>query len=138
MNEKLENYLLYYVDDDWAPISEFDTTVRKIDPENYSREFVLKVIREVAAKGYIEFGAFPGGGRSWEPWNVSIDEAMSRIAHGYNEETGYLDITYDGIGTNEVFRANITDAGRLRLHKLGDPYKKYGDPWAGDPFIHAR
>ncbi|MEU1547961.1 hypothetical protein [Nocardia sp. NPDC005745] len=58
MIEKLENFLLYNVSDDWAPIGEFDGTIEKIAAEEYSRTYVLDVIRELANEGHIEFGAF--------------------------------------------------------------------------------
>ncbi|GAA5056644.1 hypothetical protein [Nocardia callitridis] len=137
MNTKLENFLLYAIADDWAAIAEFDASVRKISPDEYSRREVLRIIRELASRSYISLGAFPGGGRSWEPWDVSLDEEIRRIALGYNNAHGYLDISDDEIGSNEVFRAAITQEGRKRLQDLGDPYEKYGDPWADDPFLRA-
>ncbi|MFD0363892.1 hypothetical protein ACFQZZ_20775 [Nocardia sp. GCM10030253] len=137
MNEKLENFLLYGISDDWAAVAEFDGNVKKISPEIYSRSKVLEIIREIAERGYIQLGAFPGGGRSWEPWDVSIDVAMDRIAHGYNGVAGYMSVPEDDIGSNEVFRAAITDGGRERLRELGDPYEKYGDPWSDDPLLRV-
>lgn len=137
MNKKLENFLLHAISDDWAAIAEFDADVEKISPENYSRDHVLQVIREMAEKGYIRLGAFPGQGRTWEPWNTPIDEAIHRIAYGYNHIPGYLEISEDEIGSNEVFRAAITEKGRRRLAELGDPYQNYGDPWSDDPYLRA-
>ncbi|MGY5309689.1 hypothetical protein [Nocardia gipuzkoensis] len=137
MIEKLENFLLYNVSDDWAAIGEFDGTVEKIAPEEYSRAYVLAILRELADKGYIDFGAFPGGGRSWEAWAVGAEEAIRRVSHGYNGVPGYLGIRDDEIGSNEVFRAKLTEDGRRRLQQLGDPYENYGDPWADDPYLHA-
>ncbi|MEV6322659.1 hypothetical protein AB0M45_15920 [Nocardia sp. NPDC051787] len=133
MNEKLEHFLLYELSDDWAAIATFDGMVAKITPENYSRANVLDIIRELAIKGYIRFGAFPGGGRSWESWDVPIDEALQRVAHGYNNVSGYLDIPESEIGSNEVFRADLVERGEQRLVELGNPYDKYGDPWADTP-----
>ncbi len=95
MIEKLENFLLYNVSDDWAAIGEFGGTVEKIAPEEYSRAYVLAILRELADKGYIEFGAFPGGGRSWEVWTVGTEEAIRRVSHGYNGVPGYLGIRDD-------------------------------------------
>lgn len=46
--------------DMWAPIATFDGMVARITPDHYSRENVLAVLRELATKGYIRFGAFPG------------------------------------------------------------------------------
>ncbi|NUS92739.1 MAG: hypothetical protein HOQ36_10050 [Nocardia sp.] len=37
-----------------------------------------------------------------------------------------------------MFRAEITERGRARLHALGDPYENYGDPWYDDPALNAR
>ncbi|MGQ4617310.1 hypothetical protein [Nocardia sp. R7R-8] len=130
INEKIEHFLLYELSDDWAAIATFDGMVAKINPESYSREFVLDAIREIATKGYIRFGAFPGGGRLWEAWDVTIDEAIHRIAHGHNNVSGYLEIPVSEIGSNEVFRAELIERGEQRLAELGNPYKKYGDPWA--------
>ncbi|MGQ4599532.1 hypothetical protein [Nocardia sp. R6R-6] len=133
MNEKLEHFLLHELSDDWTPIGTFDGMVAKIVPASYSRGFVLDVIRELATKGYIRFGAFPGRGRSWEPWYVTIDEALQRVAHGHNHIVGYLDISENEIGSNEVFRADLVERGEQRLAELGNPYEKYGDPWADTP-----
>ncbi|WP_249358748.1 hypothetical protein [Nocardia cyriacigeorgica] len=105
----------------------------RIAHEEYSRQAILDLIQEFAEKNYIRFGAFPGGGRLWEPWTVSIDEAIDRIAHGYNGVPGYLQIDYDAIGSNEVFRADLIEGGERRLSELGNPYEKYGDPWRGTP-----
>ncbi|WP_174188012.1 hypothetical protein [Nocardia barduliensis] len=137
MIEKLENFLLCNVSDDWAPIGEFDGTIEKIAAEEYSRTYVLDVIRELANEGHIEFGAFPGGGKGWEPWNVGIEEAIRQISDGYDGVPGYLRIPDDEIGSSEIFRAKITESGRRRLRELGDPYENYGDPWADDPYLHA-
>ncbi|MGW4737471.1 hypothetical protein [Nocardia xishanensis] len=133
MNEKLEHFLLYELSDDWAAVATFDGMVARITPEAYSRGVVLNVIRELAAKGYIRFGSFPGGGRGWEPWDVSIDEAIHRVAHGYNGIPGYLDIPESAIGSTEVFRADLLEKGEQRLAELGSPYEKYGDPWVDTP-----
>lgn len=138
MNKILENFLLYGISDDWAPLAEFEMKVRKLTPKEYSRESVLDVIRQLLESGYIRAGAFAGGGRSWEPWEVSVDEAIQRIAHGFNGVPGYLDIAEKEIGTNEVFRAELTESGRTRLEELGDPYDNYGDPWYDDPALNAR
>ncbi|WP_063009366.1 hypothetical protein [Nocardia kruczakiae] len=135
--EKLESFLLYHVSDDWAPIGEFDGTVEAVAPDEYSRSNVLAIIKELTDNGYIRLGAFPGGGRSWEPWDVPVDEAIHRISHGYNGTPGYLDIAEDEIGACEIFRAAITETGRERLRALGDPYEKYGDPWENDPYLHS-
>ncbi|MEU1998354.1 hypothetical protein ABZ511_28285 [Nocardia gamkensis] len=137
MIEKLENFLLYNVSDDSAPIGEFDGTIEKITPGEYSRAYVLRVIEELANERYIEFGSFPGGGRGWEPWHVGVEESISRISHGYNGVPGYLSIPDSEIGSNEIFRAKLTESGRRRLQELGDPYDNYGDPWADDPYLHA-
>ncbi|NEW58674.1 hypothetical protein GV794_23965 [Nocardia cyriacigeorgica] len=137
MDEKLENFLLYGISDDWAAIGEFHGTVEKLAPEDFSRKRVLEIIEELSETGLIRLGAFPGNGRSWEPWEISVGEAIHRITDGYNGQRGYLSITDDEIGSNEVFRAEITDAGMARLRELGDPYEKYGDPWSDDPFLRA-
>lgn len=137
MNPVMEHFLLHGISDDWAPLSEFEKAVRRFYPESYSREFVLKVVRHFAESGHIRLGAFPGGGRSWEPWKVPIDEGIHRIANGYNDVPGYLKIPDDQIGSNEVFRAEITESGRKRLESLGNPYDKYGDPWHDDTYLTA-
>ncbi|WP_431941721.1 hypothetical protein [Nocardia grenadensis] len=129
MNEKLEHFLLYELSDDWAPIATFDGMVARITPDHYSRENVLGILRELATRGFIRFGAFPGENQTWEPWDASIEESIHRIAYGYNDVPGYLKISDEEIGSNEVFRADLLDAGEERLAQLGNPYEKYGDPW---------
>lgn len=129
MDEILEHFILYGVSDDWAPLDEFVSNVNRITPTNRSRERVLEIIRELAEKGYTQLGAFPGGGEGWKPWDVPVDEAMRRIAHGFNGEAGYLDLPDDRIGRSEVFRAALTPNGEARLAELGNPYDIYGDPF---------
>ncbi|MEU6831029.1 hypothetical protein ABZ894_20460 [Nocardia beijingensis] len=63
MIEKLESFLLHSVSDDWSPIGEFDGTIERVAAEEYSRAYVLGVVEKLANERYIEFGAFPGGGR---------------------------------------------------------------------------
>lgn len=137
MNPVMEHFLLFGISDDWAPLAEFEKAVRRFYPERYSREFVLDVIRNFAEAGYIRLGAFPGGGKSWEPWNVSTAEGIRRIADGFNNVPGYLTIPEAEIGSSEVFRAEITESGKKMLESLGDPYEKYGDPWHDDPDLTA-
>lgn len=137
MDEILEHFLLYGISDDWAAVGEFHGTVEKLQPEGFSRHRVLEIIKELTEAGMIRLGAFSGSGRPWQPWDAPIDEAIDRIARGYNGERGYLSISDDEIGSNEVFRAEITEAGRARLRDLGDPYEKYGDPWFDDPYLNA-
>ncbi|WP_306365683.1 hypothetical protein [Nocardia sp. CC227C] len=129
MNEKVEHFLLYELTDDWMPIGAFDAIISTVSPEAYSRMRVLEAIRELAEREFIRFGAFPGGGRTWEPWDVSLDEAIDRIAYGYNNVPGYLAVPYCEISSNEVFRADLLEKGERRLVELGNPYDRYGDPW---------
>ncbi|WP_141547976.1 hypothetical protein [Nocardia farcinica] len=79
----------------------------------------------------------PGGGRGWAPWNAVTEEAIGRIADGYNGVPGYLYICDDEIAPSEIFRARITDSGRRRLRELGGPYENDGDPRADVPYLHA-
>ncbi|MEU4314484.1 hypothetical protein [Nocardia sp. NPDC024068] len=137
MNIALENFILYGVSDDWAPVAEFDSTMRRLAGPKHSRGAVVQVIRELADRGLIEIGAFPGGNRAWELWRVPLDESIYRIQNGYNGERGYLDIPESEIGSNEVFRARLTESGQARLATLGDPYETYGDPWFDDPLVKA-
>ncbi|WP_305779796.1 hypothetical protein [Nocardia nova] len=137
MNPVMEHFLLFGISDDLAPVAEFERSVWRFCPDRYSRDFVLDVIRQFTESGYIRLGAFPGGGKLWEPWDVSIDEGIHRVATGYNNVSGYLEIREDQIGSSEIFRAEITDQGRKRLELLGNPYEKYGDPWHDDPYLTA-
>lgn len=139
MNRVVENFLLYEISDDWTTIGEIDAVVRQLDrlmAVDYSRERVLSLVRELLESEYIEAGC--GGGAYWEPWGVSIDEAIRRIAYGFGGVPGYLEVSDDEIVFNEVFRANLTERGESRLEKLGDPYEDYGDPWYDDPFANVR
>ncbi|MBO0855404.1 MAG: hypothetical protein J2P18_16760, partial [Nocardia sp.] len=112
-----------------------DGMVARLTPGDYSRKQVLETIRELTTEGYIQLGAFPGGGQSWEPWEISVDEGLHRISHGYNGQAGYLDIPDSDIGSNEVFRADFTELGEHRLSELGNPYKKYAIRAASSSFL---
>ncbi|WP_157103860.1 hypothetical protein [Nocardia harenae] len=137
MNEKAEHFLLHAISDDWTSLSEFDVILAKLEPEKYSRQFVLDSIRDLGERGLIRFGSFSAPIRPWTPWDMTVTEAVDRIANGYGNKVGYLDLADDEIYMSELLRAEITDSGRARLHQLGDPYDKYGDPWIDDPFSRA-
>ncbi|WP_315773531.1 hypothetical protein [Rhodococcoides kroppenstedtii] len=55
---------------------------------------------------------------------------MARIAEGYDGLAGYVGVDEEQLATTEVFRGDVTEAGRRRLDELGSPYEKYVDPWA--------
>lgn len=133
-----ENFLLYAISDDWTQLGEFVEHARKFAPEQYTREYVLDLIRELVLGGYIEIGNIsPGSNPPWRPWDVSVDEAIHRIARGCNGITGLLEMPESDLGPNELFRARLTALGRARLAELGDPYENYGDPWFDDPYLNA-
>ncbi|TLF82573.1 hypothetical protein [Nocardia cyriacigeorgica] len=133
-----ENFLLYSISDDWAQLGQFVEHARKFAPEQYTREYVLDLIRELVLRGYIEIGNIsPESDPPWRPWDVPVDEAIQRIAHGRNGITGLLEMPEADLGPNELFRARLTALGRARLAELGDPYEKYGDPWFDDPYLNA-
>lgn len=137
MSRVLENFLLYAISDDWAPLAEFDHTIKTLTPHQYSREFVMDIIKEMADKQLIELGSFPGGNHSWEPWDTPVEQGITRIWHGDTAHPGYQNIPDADIATCEIFRAHITPSGRERLAALGDPYENYGDPWYNDPYLKA-
>ena len=132
-----ENFLLYAISDDWAQLGEFVEHAQKFAPREYSRQYVLELVREFVDRGYIEIGSLSPGTPPWNPWGVSIEETMQRIAHGYNNVPGLLDMPEADLGPNELFRAKLTPVGRAQLETMGDPYEKYGDPWFDDPFLNA-
>jgi hypothetical protein len=132
-----ENFLLYAISDDWAQLGEFVEHARKFAPEEYSREYVIELVREFLVRGYIEIGNISDGDPAWTPWDVSVEEAIHRIAHGYNGVEGVLTMHEADLGPNELFRAAITVRGRDRLAEMGDPYEAYGDPWFDDPYLNA-
>ncbi|MFC3965794.1 hypothetical protein [Nocardia jiangsuensis] len=137
MDEKTENFLLYAIADDWTPLNDFDVLVARLEPDNYSRAYVLDVMRDLGERGLIRFGSFTAPVRPWTAWDVPVAESIARVANGYNGEPGYLQIADGEIYVNEVLRAEITEAGLARLRQLGDPYDKYGDPWIDDPYSRA-
>lgn len=132
-----ENFLLYAISDDWAQLGEFVEHARKFAPAEYSRQYVLELVREFIERGYIEIGNIADGNPPWVPWNVSVDETMRRIANGYRGVAGLLTMPESELGPNELFRAQLTDRGEARLAEMGDPYEKYGDPWFDDPYLNA-
>ncbi|MFC8046874.1 hypothetical protein [Nocardia sp. NPDC057353] len=137
MNEKAENFLLHAISDDWTPLSEFDVILSTLQPEDYSRAFVLDAIRQFGERGWIRFGSFTGPGNAWTPWDISVQQAISRVADGYEGRVGYLHMDPVEVDRSEILRAEITEAGLERLRQLGDPYDNYGDPWADDPLSRA-
>lgn len=137
IDPRLEHFLLYELSDDWMPLGSFVALTERITPDDCSSGRVLAIIRDLAERGLLRLGGWPGDGRPWEPWDVSLDEAMDRIAHGFNGEVGYLEASPRQAATTEVFRAEITALGETRLRELGDPYELYGDPWWDDPNMRA-
>ncbi|WP_072804147.1 hypothetical protein [Rhodococcoides yunnanense] len=132
-DERLEHFLLFEMEDDWMSLGEFDYYIRSISPDEYSRGMILEVISRLAAVGYLRFGGWSVESGTWKPWDVSNDVAMERIAHGYLGEPGALSSTDGELSLTEVFRADITAAGIVRVAELGDPYEIYGNPWWSDP-----
>ncbi|RRQ27396.1 hypothetical protein DK926_12960 [Rhodococcus sp. Eu-32] len=139
IDRRLEHFLLYEMSDDWMPVGAFASLIRRITPDAYSRRQILDVISEIAARGHLRFGGWAmETSKTWEPWAVPHDVAMSRIANGFKGSVGVLNATDKELATTEVFRADLTDAGFARLSELGgDPYEIYGDPWEGDPLMAA-
>ncbi|MFC8530212.1 hypothetical protein [Nocardia sp. NPDC057227] len=135
MDAKSENSLLHAISDDWTPLGEFDVALSTLEPEHYSRAFVLDAIRHIGDRGWIRFGSFTGNG--WEPWDIPVERAVARIADGYEGRVGYLRMDPIEVGRSEILRAEITEAGLERLRQLRDPYDLYGDPWADDPLSRA-
>ena len=132
-----ENFLLYAISDDWAQAGEFFEHAQKFAPDEYSRQYVIELVRELIERGYIEIGNISDGDRPWVPWGLPIEETIQRIAHGHEGIPGLLTMPESELGPNELFRARITAQGSARLAELGDPYEKYGDPWFDDPYLNA-
>ena len=101
---------------------------RRVTPDDAAPERVGEIIRELAERGLITLGSW-GESRTWERWDLSIDESMQRIAGGFDGEVGYRHATEKELGSTEVFRADLTPAGQTLLDSLGDPFELYGDPW---------
>ncbi|WP_072804146.1 hypothetical protein [Rhodococcoides yunnanense] len=138
IDERLEHFLLFEMSDDWMPVGSFASLIRRITPASYTRARILEVIAEIAARGYLRFGGWAmESTRTWAPWEVSDDIAISRIANGFEGSLGVLNATDDELADSEVFRADITDAGLARVAELGNPYEVYGDPWEGDRLMAA-
>ncbi|MGN7133756.1 hypothetical protein ACTHQY_10815 [Rhodococcoides corynebacterioides] len=137
IDPRLEHFLLYELDDDWMPLGPFVGTVRQIDPENCSTERVAAIIEEFIRNQWMIPGSWSTETGTWEPWHVNVEEAMARIAEGYEGEAGYIGADEEELATTEVFRGEITEVGRRRLDDLGSPYEKYGDPWESNPSLKA-
>lgn len=109
-----ENFLLYAISDDWAQLGEFVEQAQKFAPREYSRQYVLELIREFVERGYIEIGNLSPGTPPWAPWGVSVEETVQRIAHGYNGVPGLLDVPESDLGSSELFRSRY----RIPSHSL--------------------
>ncbi|MBY6435723.1 hypothetical protein HQ602_04950 [Rhodococcus kroppenstedtii] len=133
---RLENFLLSSLTQDWMPLGEFLFFAARITPRASTPSDVAEVVRELATRGLIELGGWSDDGR-FELWDVSVVEALHRIAHGYQGEAGYLNGDIGVLGRTEVFRANLTALGEERLSELGDPYNNYGDPWSDVPHLRT-
>lgn len=129
---RLENFLLSSLAQDWMPLGEFLFFAARITPQASTPTDVAEVVRDLATRGLIELGGWSDDGR-FEVWDVPLDEALHRIAHGFQGEAGYLNGDSQILGRSEVFRANLTALGEERLTELGDPYDNYGDPWSEVP-----
>ena len=131
---RLENFLLSSLAQDWMPLGEFLFFAARITPRTSTPTDVAEVVRDLATRGLIELGGWSDDGR-FEVWDVPLDEALHRIAHGFQGESGYLNGDAEVLGRTEVFRANLTALGEERLSELGDPYDNYGDPWSEVPHL---
>ncbi|WP_067656000.1 hypothetical protein [Nocardia harenae] len=134
MNKKSEHFLLYTISDDWTPLNDFHVVLEKLEPERFDRVFVLDAMRRPGDRGFIRVGSFTAPIRPWTPWELSVEDSISRVAHGFDDHVGYLNLDDAEIYRSEILRAEITAAGRELLRELGDPYDIYGDPWADDPW----
>ncbi|WP_068150577.1 hypothetical protein [Rhodococcoides corynebacterioides] len=131
---RLENFLLSSLAEDWMSLGDFLFFATRITPRVSTAADVAEVVRDLATRGLIELGGWSDDGR-FEVWDVSVDEALHRIAHGFQGEAGYLNGDTGVPGRTEVFRANLTALGEERLSEPGDPYDKYGDPWSEVPHL---
>ena len=129
IDQRLEHFLLYELDDDWMPLAAFVGTVRQVTPQDCSIERVAAIIEDFIRKQWMTPGGWSKDTGTWEPWCVPVEEAMARIAEGYDGLAGYVGANEEELATTEVFRGEITEVGRRRLDELGSPYEKYGDPW---------
>lgn len=134
MNKKSEHFLLYTISDDWTPLQDFHVVLERLEPEHFDRLFVLDAMRSLGDRGLIRFGSFTAPIRPWTPWALSVEDSISRIAHGFDEYVGYLNLDDGEIYLSEILRAEITQAGLDLLRELGDPYDIYDDPWPDDPW----
>ncbi|UGT60880.1 hypothetical protein [Nocardia asteroides] len=132
MNKKSEHFLLYTISDDWTPLSDFHVVLQKLEPERFDRAFVLDAMRSLGERGLIRFGSFTAPVRPWTPWELSVEDSISRVAHGFDEHVGYLASSDGEVHHTEILRAEITEAGVELLRELGDPYEIHGDPWIDD------
>ncbi|GGF98870.1 hypothetical protein GCM10007304_11020 [Rhodococcoides trifolii] len=137
IDARLEHFLLYELDDDWMPLGSFVGIARRVSPDDCSLDRVAEVIEEFARRGLMTIGGWSTDTRTWERWTISLPEAMQRIADGDGLNVGYRSATEQQLGLTEVFRGEITTAGKLLLAELGSPYEKYGDPWAGEGILAA-
>lgn len=133
-----ENFILYAISDDWSEIGVFVDHVKKFYAEKSSDpEFLLSLVRELGARGYLEFGWLPTGEAEWDPWDTPIGESIDRIAYGFGGRPGFLSMDESDVRSTETVRVCLTKLGRDRLEALGDPYEKYGDPWYDDPYLNS-
>lgn len=127
MSAGLEFRLLCDLDDDWADFHTFYVIGHKFLGPTMTAVDVAGLIRQLAETGLIELGSLSDNEVGWARWDVSLDEAMRRIAEGYRGEVGYDGADANALTGTEVVRANLTRRGELRLAELEARGMTYGN-----------
>lgn len=119
MNAELEMELLADIDDEWMPFWGFHTIISSLTPEPVSPEDTAAVIESLFRRGLITLGELAWNDVGWERWDVPVEVAMNRIAHGHNGKCGYVSAPgLEHLMTTEVARADLTPLGERRLATL--------------------
>ncbi|WP_102141307.1 hypothetical protein [Mycobacterium hubeiense] len=86
--KKLRTELLTSALEDWVPLTEVETVIsyfQLADSRDVRQELALRTIRSLVEDGLMEIGDLPTEGTRLIAWNLSLDEAMSRLRERYVE-----------------------------------------------------
>ena len=127
--DSLEHLLLYQADDDWLPIGTANFYAGFFEKDLARRkELVLKILRSLAQRGYVEIGHFvtdreASDSMMWAPLPGTLDEQLHQVSAAYAPES---DDDFDWYWKAAM---NITSRGRAVVEALPKPDSRFFE-WA--------